>query len=71
MKILDELWYGNIEPSETIGEGNRYYKKLLTLMSRNREEISRDLNVTQIESLEKYDDNIREMSSISEKEAFA
>ena len=71
MNILVELWYGNIEPSETIVEGNRYYKKLLSLMGRNREDLCRDLTATQIESLEKYDDNIREMSSISEKEAFA
>lgn len=35
MKILEELWYGNIEPSETIVDGKRYYKKLLSLMGRN------------------------------------
>ena len=37
----------------------------------NRDELCHDLTATQIESLEKYDDNIREMSSITEKEAFA
>ncbi len=39
-------------------------------MGRNRDELSRELSEAQKETLEKYDDNVREMNSISEKEAF-
>ena len=70
MTVLDEMWYGNIDPVETVVDGNRYYKGLLSLMGRNRDELSRELSEAQKETLEKYDDNVREMNSISEKEAF-
>ena len=36
MSILDELWYGNINPQEQSKENNRAIKELLNLMGRNR-----------------------------------
>ena len=37
MSILEELWYGNIDPMESIGCGGSYYKELMALMAKNRE----------------------------------
>ena len=67
-KILEELWYGNIDPMEAVGSGGPQYKEL---MARNREKIAAKLNEEMQEVLETYDDNIREMDAIAEKEAFA
>ncbi len=70
MSILEELWYGNIDPMEAIGSGGSYYKELMGLMAKNREKIAETLSEEMQEVLETYDDNIREMDSIAEKEAF-
>ena len=67
-KILEELWYGNIDPMEAVGSGGPQYKEL---MARNREKIAAQLDEERQEVLETYDDNIREMDAIAEKEAFA
>ena len=70
-KILEELWYGNIDPMEAIGNDDPQYKELMALMARNREKIVAKLDEEMQEVLETYDDNIREMDAIAEKEAFA
>lgn len=67
---LEELWYGNIIPMEHSIEGNTYIKKLINLMSKNREILSETLNDSQKELLEKYDDAVNEMYCEIEKEAF-
>ena len=69
-KILEELWYGNIDPMEAVGSGGPQYKELMELMARNREKIAAKLDEEMQEVLETYDDNIREMDAIAEKEAF-
>lgn len=70
MSILEELWYGNIDPMEAVGCGGSHYKELMGLMARNREKITDKLDEDMQEVLETYDDNIREMDAISEKAAF-
>ena len=70
-KILEELWYGNIDPMEAVGSGGPQYKELMELMARNREKIAAKLDEDMQEVLETYDDNIREMDAIAEKESFA
>ena len=67
-KILEELWYGNIDPMEAVGSGGPQYKELT---ARNREKIAAKLDENMQEVLETYDDNNREMDAIAEKEAFA
>ena len=37
MKILEEFWYGNIEPAEYDTSPSTEYKELLRLISRNEE----------------------------------
>ena len=70
MSILEELWYGNIDPMEAVGSGGSRYKELMGLMARNREKIAATLTEEMCEVLETYDENIREMDAISEKAAF-
>lgn len=70
MSILEELWYGNIDPMEAVGCRGSHYKELMGLMARNREKITNKLDEDMQEVLETYDENIREMDAISEKTAF-
>lgn len=70
MNILEELWYGNIDPMEAVGCGGFYYKGLMGLMAKNRKKIVAKLDEDMQDVLETYDDNIREIDSIAEKEAF-
>ena len=35
MRILEEFWYGNIEPTEYDTSSNKEYKKLVELIFRN------------------------------------
>ena len=39
MNILEEFWYGNIEPAEYDISSSKEYKELLQLISRNEEKL--------------------------------
>ena len=71
MTLLEDLWYGNVNPHEAILTENRQYKHLLSLMGRNRDELAETLNDKQQETLEKYDEAMNEMHSLAEVEAFS
>ena len=71
MTLLEELWYGNVNPHEAILTENRWYKRLLSLMGRNRDELSETLTDKQQKTLEKYDEAMNEMHSLAEVEAFS
>ena len=68
--ILEDLWYGNIIPMEDSGRKNEQVKKLSTLMSKYRENLSETLNDSQKELLAKYDDAVNAMYAEIEKDAF-
>ena len=71
MKTIDELWYGNISPFEQCTRGNKELKELLTLTARNREELEATLTDKQKEILEKFEDCMNEMNTITERNAFS
>ena len=71
MKIIDELWYGNISPFEQCTRKDKKLKEILTLMARNREELDATLTDKQKEKLEKFEDCMNEMHSITERGAFS
>ena len=71
MTLLEDLWYGNIDPHEEILTENRRYKHLLSLMGRNRDEFAKTLTDKQLEALEKYDEAINEIYSVAEVVAFS
>ena len=68
--ILEEFWYGNINPQEQSTENNPEIKHLLNLMGRNRDSLSDTLTDEQKETLAKYDDCVNEMYGIIEQEVF-
>jgi len=70
MTVLDDLWYGNIDPSEQFLIDNTHFKELVSVMANDREKLSENLTAEQNEWLEKYDDIINEMHSVAEVEAF-
>ena len=71
MTLLEDLWYGNLNPHEAILTENRRFKHLLSLMGRNRDELSETLTDKQQETLEKYDEAMNELHSLAEVEAFS
>ena len=68
--LLEELWYGNIIPTEHSVGRNKSIKGLLNLMSKNRDALETTLTESQKELLTKYDDVVNEMYGNIEKEAF-
>ena len=70
MTILEDLWYGNINPHETFLIQNRQFKHLLSLMGKNRDKLSDTLTDQQKATLANYDDAINEMHSLTEQAAF-
>ena len=71
MTVLEDLWYGNVNPHEAILTDSKRYKHLLSLMGRNRDELAETLTDKQLGTLEKYDEAMNEMHSLSEVEAFS
>lgn len=68
--VLEELWYGNINPLEDSTDGNVEVKKLLNLVGRNRDKLCEGMTEQQKADLAKYDDSVNEMYSIIEQEVF-
>ena len=69
--LLEDFWYGNINPQEQSTENNPEIKHLLNLMGRNRDSLSDTLTDEQKETLAKYDDCVNKMYGIIEREIFA
>lgn len=52
MRILEEFWYGNIEPTEYDTSSCKEYKKLLELICRNEEKLKATMTDEQKELFE-------------------
>ena len=70
MTILEDLWYGNINLHETFLIQNRQFKHLLSLMGKSRDKLTDTFTNQQKELLEKYEDAVNEMHSLTEQSAF-
>ena len=68
---IDELWYGNVSPFEQCTRGDKRLKELLKLVASNREELDDTLTDKQKETLEKFEECMNEMHSITERDAFS
>lgn len=66
MKILEEFWYGNIEPSEYDTSPCREYKELLQLISRNEDNLLATMTDAQKELFSRYTDCVREYQTMAE-----
>ena len=70
MSILDELWYGNIEPAEYDISSSKEYKEMLQLISRNEDKLLAAMTDTQKELFTKYADCVREYQTMAENLLF-
>ena len=66
MSVLEELWYGNLEPSEYSFSSSREYKELLHLVSRNEEKLLSTMTQEQKELFSRYADCVREFQTLTE-----
>ena len=70
MKILEELWYGNVTPGErSVEKGGRLWN-LGRLILQNEEELAPLLSEKAKEVLEKLRDNQSELNDLGECEVF-
>ena len=65
MRILEEFWYGNIEPTE-YDTSSKEYKKLQELICRNEEKLRASMTDEQKELFEKYTDCVGECRTIAD-----
>lgn len=66
MNILEEFWYGNIEPAEYDTSSGKEYKELLQLISRNEDKLLATMTEEQKELFTKYADCVREYQVMTE-----
>ena len=65
MRILEEFWYGNIEPTE-YDTSSKEYKKLLELICRNEEKLRGTMTDEQKELFEQYSDCVQGHDTITD-----
>ena len=66
MSILEEFWYGNIEPTEYDTCPSEEYKEILRLISRNEDKLLATMTDTQKELFSRYQDCVREHQAMAE-----
>ena len=71
MTLLENLWYGNVNPVEGFLEGNKEYKNLLRIAAKDQERLNDALSPEQAELFEKYESAAKEMHAAAEVEAFS
>ena len=66
MNILEEPWYGNIEPSDYDHCPSKEYKEILRLMTRNEEKLLLTMSDSQKEMFSRNQDCVREYQAMAE-----
>ena len=66
MKLLEELWYGNIEPTEFDANAGKDCKEALRLITRNEEKLQATMTDEQKELFSRYTDCVREYQTMAE-----
>lgn len=66
MNILEEFWYGNIEPAEYDAAPSKESKELLRLISRNEEKLLATMTDPQKKLFSRYQDCVRDFQVLSE-----
>ena len=64
--ILEEFWYGNLEPAEYDTSPRPEYKKQLQLISRNEEKLLATMTDTQKDLFSRYQDCVRDFQAMTE-----
>ena len=66
MSILEEFWYGNIEPTEYDTSSSKGYKELFPLISKNEEKLLATMTDAQKDLFSRYQDCVREFQAMAE-----
>lgn len=66
MRILEEFWYGNIEPTEYNTFPCAEYREALQLISRNEEKLQATMTDSQKELFSRYADSVRVFQDMAE-----
>ena len=66
MQLLEELWYGNIEPTEFDANAGKDCKEALRLITRNEEKLQATMTDEQKELFSRYTDCVREYQTMAE-----
>lgn len=70
MRILEEFWYGNINPVEIPFQRQRQFDKVFKLLTKNEEKLLETLNEQEKELFDKYKACQDEMTQITECQTF-
>lgn len=70
MRILEDLWYGNLCPSDQSGYREEECRELLELLNRNCDNLEKTLNEDEKETLQKAKDCWDELMQHTECSAF-
>jgi len=70
MKILEEFWYGNIQPTDRDIVPNSRVDKLLKLVVKNEERFNELLSEEDRAVFQRFRDSQNELSSVNECESF-
>ena len=65
MNVLEEFWYGNLDPAEYDANTSKEYKEILQLISRNEEKLLATMTEEQKELFFRYTDCVREHQAMA------
>ena len=66
MSILEEFWYGNLDPAEYDACPSKDYKEMLQLISRNEDKLLATMTDDQKDLFSRYQDCVREFQAMAE-----
>ena len=66
MSVLEEFWYGNLDPAEYDANPSEDYKELIRLISRNEEKLLAIMTDEQKDLFSGYQDCVREFQTMAE-----
>ncbi len=66
MSVLEEFWYGNIEPTDYDANASKEYKDVLRLITKNEEKLQATMTEEQKELFSRYTDAVREYQTMAE-----
>ena len=70
MRIIEDLWHGNIAPNERFFEKDSEYAAALHEVLQHSKDLQNRLNDEDVEILEKLTESMNEMCGIGERDAF-
>ena len=66
MSVLEEFWYGNLDPAEYDASPSEEYKEFIRLISRNEEKLVATMTDEQKDLFSRYQDCEREFQAMAE-----